>query len=73
MDDQLHARVNPYVQHIVQAPAPHAGKPNPHLTYSGDYLPRYHTLAPIPRNLPVPPSSPDANQVPPFHPHPGSP
>lgn len=68
ISDQIAARRNPQVQHIVQTPAPDAFAPNDYITYSGAFPPRHYTLVPNPRNLPVPPPSPDG--VAPFHPYP---
>ena len=67
MRDQLYARENRHVEHIVQTPAPNPGAANPYITYSGAFPPRYYTLVPNPRNLPIPPPSPDGDQMPPFH------
>jgi hypothetical protein len=71
MSDQLIARSLPSVEHIVQIPAPAPGEANPYLIFSGAFPPRHYTLVENPSNLPVPPHSPDGNEVPPFHPHPG--
>jgi hypothetical protein len=71
MRDQIRARAFPHVEHIMQAPATRRGKSNPYYIYTGALPPRYYTLVDNPLNLPVPPHSPDGDQLPPFHPHPG--
>ena len=68
MGDQIIARENPHLEHIVQTPAPTVLDPNGYITYSGAFPPRHYTLVPNPDNLPVPPPSPDG--VAPFHPFP---
>lgn len=71
MSDQLLARGLPSIEHIVQIPARGPQEANPYLIFSGVFPPRHYTLVPNPHNLPVPPHSPDGDQLPPFHPHPG--
>jgi hypothetical protein len=66
--DQMVARANPGMEHIVQTPAPDIGETNPYITYSGAVPPRHYTLVPNPKGLPVPPPSPDGE--PQFHPKP---
>jgi hypothetical protein len=73
MNDQFVARGLPSLEHIVQIPAPGPGQANPYLIYSGAFPPRHYTLVENPRNLPVPPHSPDGDQMPPFHAQPASP
>lgn len=68
MADQITARRNTQVQHIVQTPAINVLFSNDYITYSGAFPPRHYTLVPNSQNLPVPPPSPDG--VAPFHPVP---
>lgn len=72
MNDHLIARAFPDVEHIVQTPAAHRHGPNPYIIYTGALPPRFYTLVENPFDLPVPPPSPDGNQVPPFHPYPST-
>jgi hypothetical protein len=70
MRDHILAREHPHVEHIMQTPAPSRDAVNPYFIYNGALPPRYYTLVDNSRNRPVPPHSPDGDQLPPFHPHP---